>query len=168
MSRNLPKALYDPIPHHEPGAILTPSPTPPKYGFLKRNATDAELITVISILMNPPAQIPGANFIVIDLDWARSMIGASHFRPMGKLSMAELDKERFHSQGLRKTYRDSSGKCLLREKGLELGLPMVYWMALCGERKEGCYMDQLVCLKEEWEDGGETRWKQGVKWMRLA
>jgi len=45
---------------------------------------------------------------------------------------------------------------------------MVYWMALCGERKEGCAVDEVVCLKNEWEDGGERRWKKGVKWMRLG
>jgi hypothetical protein len=46
-------------------------------------------------------------------------------------------------------YRNSSEKCMLRHKELELGLPMVYWRVHCGEKKHGCVGDELICYREE-------------------
>jgi hypothetical protein len=133
---------------HLPGLSRNPSP-----GYIKRT---------ISFLMHPPAQPtnPPVDFVIVNLDWARAIIGPKYFKPMKK------DPERYYLKGL--SGKLKKGRPGLKEKGLEFGLPYVYFMALCGERKVGCKEEELILSKEEWDDGKERREENHIEWRRLA
>jgi hypothetical protein len=130
-------------------------PLSPSAGFIKRT---------VRYLMHPPAQPdnPPVNFITVNLDWARAIVGNQHFKPMPM----EEDPARFYERGLIGK-RKKVSRPGLKERGLEFGLPYLYYMALCGERKPGCDGEELILTKEEWEDGKEKREELEIEWMKL-
>ncbi|KAF2033889.1 hypothetical protein EK21DRAFT_108678 [Setomelanomma holmii] len=174
--------------HSNQGNTLqsTPSSTPSSYPFGFGSAPvsarakhldyhhvkPAELARIINLLLSPPNQ-PSSHpvpFIVINMTSARRTIGLKHFE--AKPQDTEEDRERFYELGLKKIThgKKASPKNALWYKDLEYGLPMTYWMALCGERKEGCEGDELCLLREEWKmgwrcgrSGVSRRWRLKVE-----
>jgi hypothetical protein len=150
------------IPAHNFGIVgggLMPAdhrtiPLSPSAGFIKRT---------VRYLMHPPAQPdnPLVNFITVNLDWARAIVGNQHFKSMPM----EEDPARFYERGLIGK-RKKVSRPGLKERGLEFGLPYLYYMALCGERKPGCDGEELILTKEEWEDGKEKREELEIEWMK--
>jgi hypothetical protein len=134
-------------------------PLSPSAGFLKRT---------IRYLMHPPAQPndPPVHFVIVNLDWARAIVGNRHFRAMGDSVPDGTESLRFFDLGL-KGKRAKSSRPGLKERGLEFGLPYVYFMALCGERKVDCEGGELILTKEEWEDGKSKREEKEIEWMTI-
>jgi hypothetical protein len=135
-------------------------PLSPSAGFLKRT---------IRYLMHPPAQPndPPSHFVIVNLDWARAIVGNQHFKAMSDSVPDGSESLRFFDLGL-KGKRAKSSRPGLKERGLEFGLPYVYYfMALCGERKVGCEGEELILTKEEWEDGKSKREEKEIEWMTI-
>jgi hypothetical protein len=134
---------------------------PANYQTLSKSPSAGYIKRAISFLMHPPAQPtdPPVDFVIVNLEWARTIVGGKHFKFLE-------DPERYHNKGFSgKSHKARPG---LKEGGLELGLPYVYYMALCGERKAGCEGEELILTKDEWEDGKEKRKEHDIEWRRLA
>jgi hypothetical protein len=80
--------------------------------------------------------LPPVNFIVINLNWARAIVGEINFKKQRSTRFSYI-------MGL-ENWKDG-----LKAMGLRMGLPMEYWIALGGERQAGCKGEELILLRDE-------------------